>query len=64
MKITVIELIPSPSKETSWKRNLCGDLSPDNKYILQTFEIKPESATMEAEETNKNNLSVCIAKID
>lgn len=35
--------------------------SPDIKYILQTFETKPESATMEV---GKNrHLSVCIAKI-
>lgn len=37
--------------------------SPDIKYILQTFETKPESATMEAGKTKKNYLSVCIAKI-
>lgn len=37
--------------------------SPDIKYILQTFETKPESATMEAGKNKKNHLSVCIAKI-
>lgn len=36
--------------------------SPDIKYILQMFETKPESATMEAGKTKKNHLSVCIAK--
>lgn len=37
--------------------------SPDIKYILQTFETKPESATMEVGKNKKNHLSVCIAKI-
>lgn len=45
------------------KKNSLWISSPDIKYALQTFETKPESATMEAGKTKKNHLSVCIAKI-
>lgn len=56
-------MIPSPSKETSWKRNVVVS-SPVTKCILQVFEIKLESAIVEVEKANKNHFSVCTAKID
>lgn len=50
-------------QENKLKKKSLWISSPDTKYILQTVEIKPESATMEVGETKKNHLSVCIAKI-
>lgn len=58
-----MELIPSPSKETSWKRNVLVS-SPDIKCILKAFEIKLESAIVEVGKANINHFSVCTAKVD